>query len=59
MMCNKEDPQLWTNLQCSRTKTLMYDECAWIIEAVQEDEALQLGEERVARKSKSPVKIRN
>lgn len=38
MMCNKEDPQLWSNLQCSRTKTKVYDECAWQIMALEDGE---------------------
>ena len=39
MMCSKEDPQLWSNLQCSRSKTNLYEECPWIITVSHDDDA--------------------
>lgn len=34
MMCNKEDPQLWSSLQCNRKKNQIYEESCWIIQKV-------------------------
>lgn len=59
-MCNKEDPQLWSNLQCSRTKSKAYDECAWVISTIVEGEdeakAEQTKKKGKNKKPKSPVK---
>lgn len=31
LMCNKEDPQLWTGLCCNRKKSQHYDEACWVL----------------------------
>lgn len=41
MMCSKEDPQLWSNLQCNRKKTPMYEETCWIIEKTGSQQAAE------------------
>ena len=32
IMSNKDDPQLWSSLSCSRKKNQMYDECFWCLQ---------------------------
>ena len=32
LMCNKEDPQLWSNLTCSRKKNGHYEGACWMID---------------------------
>lgn len=57
LMCNKADPQLWSNLQCSRSKTSIYEECVWTVSESHEDDARdQVRAERKQRRVKSPVK---
>lgn len=29
VMCNKEDPQLWSSLSCNRKKGIMYEHSCW------------------------------